>query len=241
MKTAVTELIAHYFQDLLNEWRCWVKQCTAGNTEEDLRHICFAAEWRTCTEVIIGTAHIRPGDYIVALKSPTSEDLWVGKVLRVYRHSGTHSTGEIVVFKMESWFSGITLANHDDYWDMTMKLPCITKEGVRLAQDAYNMLWPAKWTAPLSGVIVLPHPIEPFAQVVLHKHIDFLETAGYQYNISNPQDRQSKSKTSLELMWEEHILRQRIDNTLDMDKRQQKLHAAINDDDPDADQDDDDD
>ena len=217
----------HDFQVFLNEWRCWVKESVSA--EEDSRHICFATEWRTCTEVIIGTAHIRPGDYIVALKSPTSEDLWVGKVSHVYRHSGTHGTGDIIIFKMASWFSGMTLAEHDDYWDMTMKLPCITKEGVNLAQDPYNMLWPAKWTAPLSGVVVVPHPSEPCAQVVLHKHIDFLETAGYHYDMRNPQDRQSKSKTSVELMEEEHNLRQHINRTLDMDKRQMKIDAVIND------------
>lgn len=141
----------------------------------------------------------------------------------VYRHSGIDATGDIVIFKMESWFSGMTLAKHDDYWDMTMKLPCITKEGVTLAQDAYNMLWPAKWTAPLSGVIVVPHPIESSAQVVLHKHIDFLETAGYKYDLRNPQDRQPKSLTSVQLMQHEHNLRQKIDTPLDKDKRQQKL------------------
>jgi len=85
------------------------------------------------------------------------------------------------------------------------------------------MLWPAKWTAPLSGVIVVPHPIESSAQVVLHKHIDFLETAGYKYDLRNPQDRQPKSLTSVQLMQHEHNLRQKIDTPLDKDKRQQKL------------------
>ena len=124
---------------------------------------------------------------------------------------------------MESWFSGLKLADHEDIWDMTMKLPCITKRSVTL--DPYNMLWPAKWTAPLSGVIVVPHPTDHSAQVVLHKHIDFLETAGYHYNVTNPQDRESPSKFSLQLMQEEHSQRQSRKKTLDMGNRQEILDA----------------
>ena len=71
---------------------------------------------------------------------------------------------------------------------------------------------------------------------MLHKHIDFLETAGYHYDVTNPQDRQSPSKFSLQLMQEEHHQRQSIKKTLDMDERQEILDA-INGPDVDTDQD----
>ena len=41
--------------------------------------------------------------------------------------------------------------------------------------------------------------------------------------LRNPQDRQAKSVTSVQLMQDEHNLRKKIDTPLDKAKRQQKL------------------
>lgn len=199
-------------------------------TTEDVDQITFPDQWRACKEVSIGPACIRPGSYIVAMKDPNIPNvLWVGKVLHIYKNSGTGATSGIVFFKMESWFSSFDLGNHKPedkdkhFWDILMKLPCVTKASLNPKDDPYNMVWPSNWTAPVSGVMVLPHPYQDdaTAQVVLHKQIDFLEAAGFKYDLHNPHDLTDQPfQTSVELMEVEHKLRQARGVTLDRRQRE---------------------
>ena len=145
--------------------------------------------WQTCSSATVGGAKFskKPGEcYIVCLKDDT-DDLWVGKIKNIYCHMGP--LGTKVVFEVHGWHTGANCKTLNDgkptgFWDEIMKLPVLIGEPLR-DYDLGNLVL-ADQVAPLSQLVVMPHPLEPENLVLFHKHLDFLEAAGFQYDIANP-------------------------------------------------------
>ncbi len=184
------------YEQHMKSFATWSPQ--SGNSDDpadlrrkNLRGLMYG-KWTPCSTCSIGDAKFstKPGHcYVVFMKQPDVEDLWVGQIKNIYSHMGPTGVGSKVVLEVFGWHVGVdnktSHGTNIGFWDEDMKLPVVTKEFDREENHTANLVL-SDQVAPLSELIVMQHPMEPERLVVFHKHIDFLEAAGFRYDINNP-------------------------------------------------------
>jgi len=137
-------------------------------------------EWKEVKSVRVGSealrAHGKHNRWCIYRKDGSCDgDLWVGHINKMFRHDGPgsgHSDNHFIIIAA-TWYTAYDFGNGFGMYCPLSKLPCIrTDAGV-------NKWEPLKCIACVSNIMVLPHHEKEHVSVVVHKHIDFLEAAGY--------------------------------------------------------------
>jgi len=139
--------------------------------------------------------------------------VWVGQVTHLFSHA---SAAGIVqprdILRVRPWYSSYKRTEKES-WDAVMKLQVVQAVPVEEFRYQDHLVF-ANEIAPVDGVMVLPHPTLRDLQVVLHKRIDFLECAGFEYDFNNPKPL----KQIVTWMRQEHVDRKkraRVQDTSD--------------------------
>jgi len=185
-------------------------------------------KWNVCSEVQISSTEGHPfratfkvGSWVVTFKKPlqavnrrrnrvnTSVEtpgscVWVGQVTHLFSHVLAPGMGPPrALLRVRQWYESYKRTEKES-WDAVMKLQVVKPVPVEEFSHQDHLVF-ANEIAPVDGVMVLPHPNLGHLQVVLHKRIDFLECAGFEYEFNNPKPL----KQILTWMKQEHVDRQR--------------------------------